>query len=127
MHIRLITTRSADEPSQVVDIPTQENPERPRLTFDPEWLAITRAFHSHLAIERIQPRLPDAEQANDMTKKEYNWVLNNVGDKEKRDGIKDVSDCQTFWMTAPGPGNNINKFRQRQCSSAVRLRVSLLT
>lgn len=98
---------------QIVDVPTDESPELPRFTFDPEWLAITRAFHSHLSVERAQSRSPDLAQTEDMVKKELTWVLDNVGNKEKCDGIKDIADCQTFWMTAPGPGTEGNRFRQR--------------
>ncbi|THH05145.1 hypothetical protein EW145_g5011 [Phellinidium pouzarii] len=99
---------------EVVDIPSEESPETPRFTFDPEWLAITRAFHPCLSTDRVQPHLPDVAQATQSVKRELEWVLQNVGDKEKHDGIKDVGDCQVFWPTAPGPGSEgPNKFRQR--------------
>ncbi|KAI5119537.1 hypothetical protein M0805_002559 [Coniferiporia weirii] len=98
---------------EVIDIPSSDSPEMPRLTFDPEWLAITRAFHTHLSTERAQLRLPEAAQAAQSVKRELEWVQRNVGDKEKCDGVKDVHDCQVFWPTAPGPGNEgPNKFMQ---------------
>lgn len=97
-----------------MDIPTEENPLPPRFEFDPEWLAITRAFHPHLSTGRAQPRLPDGLQAKDMVKKELDWVLENLGDKGSRSGLVEITDCQVFWPTAPGPGSEgANKFRQR--------------
>ncbi|KAH8117651.1 hypothetical protein DFH11DRAFT_1724631 [Phellopilus nigrolimitatus] len=97
---------------EVVEVPSVESPETPRLTYDPEWLAITRAFHPYLSTARAQPRLPDATRAAELVTKELEWVMENVGDKESRDGLKDIRDCQVFWPTAPGPGNEgPNRFR----------------
>ncbi|TDL21479.1 DBR1-domain-containing protein [Rickenella mellea] len=76
----------------------------PRLTFDPEWLAITRAFHPFLSTTQHQPRMPDEERARDMVRTEFEWVLENVGDKVEHDGLRDVDECQAFCATAPGPG-----------------------
>ncbi|TDL18927.1 DBR1-domain-containing protein [Rickenella mellea] len=99
---------------EVIDIPTtpvrprsgKDKPDSnaPRLTFDPEWLAVTRAFHPFLSTTRHQPRMPDEEQAREMVRTELEWVLANVGDKAERDGLRDVDECQVFWATAPGPG-----------------------
>ncbi|EJD06143.1 DBR1-domain-containing protein, partial [Fomitiporia mediterranea MF3/22] len=83
---------------EVVDVPCADSPETPRLMFDPEWLAITRAFHPYLSIERLQPRLPDTAEAKERVKQELEWVTRNISDR-------DVHDCQVFWPTAPGPGS----------------------
>lgn len=96
---------------QVIDVPTKEFSGTPLMTFDPEWLAITRAFHPHLSTNRTQPRLPDERQSKDMITKELDWVLHNVG--EKQDGIVNVTDVQTFWPTAPGSGDQTRKSAQR--------------
>lgn len=58
----------------------------------------------------MQPTLPDVAQAADSIKQELDWVRQHVSDKN-------VQDCQSFWMTAPGPSDpgseGQNKFRQR--------------
>ena len=85
----------------------------PKFEFDPEWLAIVRAFHPYLSTTHLQPSLPDAAQAADSLKKASDWVKQNVGDKS-------ILGCQTFWMTAPGPEDpgreGPNRFRQRSYS-----------
>jgi lariat debranching enzyme len=88
----------------------------PILTFDTEWLGITRAFHSYLSISREQPAFPSEGQAIAMVKKEIDWVMRNV---MKAEGTKRVDECQTFVPTAPGaeqekPGKAI--FQQRVSS-----------
>lgn len=77
------------------------------MTYDPEWLAITRAFHPFLSTSRSQPRLPDEEQAREMVQKEMEWLkaCGSVFDKEKQDSVREITECQTFWPTAPGPAN----------------------
>jgi lariat debranching enzyme len=111
---------------EIVDVPVPEvsstlepNPHRaqrpPRLTYDPEWLAITRAFHPFLSTERQQPKYPDEDAARLMIQKELEWVRSNV--KNKSDsvatGIRDVDDCQPFVMTAPGPGQEGDAMRKQ--------------
>lgn len=87
---------------EVVDIPTSSTSADLRLTFDPEWLAITRAFHPFFSSGRSQKAYPKPHQAQQTVEKELKWVRSNVGDN---DGIKAISDCQDFWPTAPGPGS----------------------
>lgn len=113
-------------------------PDTPRLSFDPEWLAITRAFHAQLSTVRAQPRLPNPKVAVDMVKRELEWVQSHIGATRKdgttageskpiiesssgtgpgsESGLKDVDECQVFWPTAPGPGSEGgHKFSQRAC------------
>jgi lariat debranching enzyme len=71
----------------------------PRLTYDPEWLAITRAFHPYLSTDYQQRPFPDERQARQMVEQELEWVRRNVG--KGGDGLVDVLDCQQFVMTAP--------------------------
>ena len=85
--------------------PKQDRP-RPRLTYDPEWLAITRAFHPFLSTDNTQPKYPDEDAARLMITKELDWVMSNVKNKsdDVATGIRDIDDCQPFVKTAPGPG-----------------------
>lgn len=97
------------------------NQPAPRLTYDPEWLAITRAFHPYLSTTRMQPIYPDEEAARKMIQEELEWVKNNIHNKNDAAGtgmgVRDVSDCQVFVMTAPGPGlEGSAKFQQRKSS-----------
>ncbi|KAF8966394.1 lariat debranching enzyme, C-terminal domain-containing protein [Flammula alnicola] len=84
---------------------------RPLLSFDPEWLAITRAFHPWLSTTRQQPPFPEEAEARALVAKELEWVKKNI--KTNEQGEIPVSDHQTFVMTAPGPGSEgAAKFRQ---------------
>ncbi|KLO19596.1 DBR1-domain-containing protein [Schizopora paradoxa] len=88
---------------EVVDVPaSQPSTDELRVTFDPEWLAITRAFHPFFSSGRSQKAYPKPHQSQQSVEKELKWVRNNVGDNE---GMKSISDCQVFWPTAPGPGS----------------------
>ncbi|TFK74614.1 DBR1-domain-containing protein [Pluteus cervinus] len=103
---------------EVVDIPTtipsslaEVQDVAPVLSYDPEWLAITRAFHPWLSLVRHQPALPDDEQLQALVKKELEWVNENIPKKLSEAML--VSDCQQFVQTAPGPGSEGSaKFQQ---------------
>jgi lariat debranching enzyme len=87
----------------------------PVLSFDPEWLAISRAFHPWLSTSKPQRSFPVEEEARTMIKEELEWVSKNV--PGKLDGAFLVSECQTFVPTAPGPGpahEGIPKNQQRE-------------
>lgn len=87
----------------------------PVLSFDPEWLAITRAFHPWLSTTYHQPSFPEEAEARALVAKELDWVKANVATNKW--GEIPVLDHQTFVMTAPGPGTEGgNKFKQRECS-----------
>ena len=93
---------------EVIDFPSEDVTDGPRLSLDPEWLAITRAFHSYLSTNRTQPRLPDPSEAAKAVESELQWVKDNVGEKS-------VAEVQTFCQTAAGPGfEGRNKFQQRK-------------
>lgn len=72
------------------------------LSFDPEWLAISRAFHPWLSTSRSQRPFPIEEEARTMIEQELEWVSKNV--PGKLGGTFSVSECQTFVPTAPGHG-----------------------
>ena len=99
----------------------------PRLTYDPEWLAITRAFHPYLSTERTQAQYPDESTARLMIQKELEWVKSNVKNKSANvaTGMRDVDDCQPFVMTAPGPGGEGGAIGQQREFSVFRPKVFL--
>lgn len=89
------------------------NEEGPTLSFDPEWLAITRAFHPWLSTTRHQPAFPDEAEARALVAQELKWVRENVPTNERGEML--VKECQSFATTAPGPGREGgDKFRQRR-------------
>lgn len=100
---------------QIVDIPEPKSfvergeGEPPVLTFDSEWLAITRAFNPFMSTIRNQSSYPDEAEARAAVERELKWVEENVlGSVGSGDGAvkeKRVEDCQTFVTTAPGPQN----------------------
>jgi hypothetical protein len=84
-----------------------------RLTFDPEWLAITRAFHPFMSTTLVQP-LPDESQVRQLIKKELEWIQQNIEKQDSMDGLVDIPVCQQFTMTASGPGEEGDNVHQ-QC------------
>ncbi len=86
------------------------------MTYDPEWLAITRAFNPYMSTSRYQLRYPDEAEARAAVAQELKWVeeniLTNVGENESnKRREKRVDDCQTFVLTAPGPQSPDRKVR----------------
>ena len=83
----------------------------PVLAFDPEWLAITRAFQPYFSTSRTQPAFPGETQAVASVRQELDWVMQHVGTRR-------VEECQTFSRTAPGPCAGEAKIgRQREWCS----------
>lgn len=103
---------------KVIDVQEPTDSERPLsnstplLRFDPEWLAITRAFHRYMSTSRSQPVYPDEAAARTAVAEELNWVKENI----VSGGVpRLVSDCQKFTMTAPAPGSEgADKKQQRE-------------
>ncbi|KAH7107032.1 DBR1-domain-containing protein [Auriculariales sp. MPI-PUGE-AT-0066] len=79
----------------------------PVLTFDPEWLAISRALHPFLSTSRAGLPLPSEETARGLVQRELDWVTANLGAQE----LKDV---QEFVQTAPSPIQKNKNLRQPQ-------------
>lgn len=98
---------------EVIDIAAPlSTTDAPLFAFDPEWLAICRAFHPWLSMTRQQPVFPEEAEARALVAQERAWVDANVKTDER--GSLPIGDCQTFAMTAPGPGSEgRNKLRQR--------------
>lgn len=71
------------------------------MTFDPIWLAITRAFHSQLSLVYQQQPLPsDSTIAKAIIDKELQWLQANL----PSGGRVPITDVQQFQQTAPYPG-----------------------
>jgi len=88
---------------EIVDVPTPSTSSSPpTLSYDPEWLAITRAFNPYMSTNRPPVTYPDEATARDAVQRELEWVKEHVfaGNVE----IKLVEDVQVFAKTAPGPG-----------------------
>ncbi|KAG1786642.1 Metallo-dependent phosphatase-like protein, partial [Suillus plorans] len=106
------------EEEEVIDVPTTSDESTmpgqrcvPKLTFDPEWLAISRAFHPFFSTRRRQADYPNEATARAMVAEEMEWVKSNVRNNEVDSsgvplpGIRTILDCQTFVQSAPGPGS----------------------
>lgn len=50
----------------------------PVLEFDPEWLAITRAFHPWFSTTHQQPPFPDETEARAAVATAMQWVVENL-------------------------------------------------
>lgn len=110
-------------PAQILSIPTPITTEPstpPSLTYDPAWLAITRAMHPFLSLSQRQTPLPPPEQLKELVRKEMAWVESEgLGWTEGGDGVGEgkmkIIDVQKFWRTAPtaeegggGPGESLS-------------------
>ena len=109
---------------QVVDVPVPDAfsaGDTPVVSFDPEWLAITRAFQPYLSVTRHQSSFPDEAQARELVDRETQWVMENVPKKLGVEAVSSpsswrVENCQTFVTTAPGPGTE-GRDRNKQRTS----------
>jgi len=109
---------------QFLDIPAPEpSPEGqlPRLTFDPHWLAISRAMHPFLSTEMHQPHLPLPDVQAAMVADELERIrqegllvpgaLDGAMDMTEppplvwEHGPVDIGRVQQFWPTAPPEGH----------------------
>ena len=91
------------------------------MTYDPLWLAITRAFHSSLPLTRdVARNLPfdDPSRAHALVTRELEWVRANVPER----GLASVAGVQLFEPTAPAqepgrPARKLSPNDQRACAS----------
>lgn len=90
--------------------PRPPSPQRsaPEFTYDLEWLAISRALHPYLSLQRAEIRLPSESQIKELVKKEMVWVMEHIGVGKR------ISDVQKFVLTAPGPSGGGNTGRGNQ-------------
>ncbi|KAJ7714479.1 lariat debranching enzyme, C-terminal domain-containing protein [Mycena maculata] len=95
---------------EVVDIPIPADAKgkgtAPRLTYDPEWLAISRAFHPFLSLTQVQRAFPPEEAARALVAEARTWITDDLRKREPEMDVEDleVTQVQEFGMTAPGPG-----------------------
>ncbi|KAG6835406.1 hypothetical protein H0H93_001784 [Arthromyces matolae] len=71
---------------------------RPKISFDPHWLAITRAFHPYMSLNRWTLPLPDEATLRASIQNELAWVKQNL--PRKLNGGWAVDECQKFVRTA---------------------------
>lgn len=88
----------------------------PRLTYDPHWLAITRALHPYLSLDVRQTPLPRPDQIDQLVQTELERIQregllvpgksNGHGQPQLvwEKGPIDVARVQKFWPTAPAQG-----------------------
>ncbi|KAJ7658950.1 lariat debranching enzyme, C-terminal domain-containing protein [Mycena rosella] len=78
----------------------------PRLTYDLEWLAISRAFHPFLALTQFQRAFPLEDAARALVAEARTWITDDLRAREPYLDAEDleVTQVQEFVMTAPGPG-----------------------
>ena len=104
---------------QFLDIPAPSpspNDRPPRLTYDPQWLAITRAFHSFLSLDVRPIPLPGPDQLDDLVRSEVERIEREgllVPGDTSGEGVPQlvhergpvhVERVQRFWPTAPTHG-----------------------
>ncbi|KAG6899323.1 hypothetical protein C0993_011225 [Termitomyces sp. T159_Od127] len=87
-----------DIPSPAFDTTKSNRRPKPEISFDPHWLAITRAFHPMLSVGEEQVPLPDELEARASVERELKWVNDHV--PKKLNGRWAVKDCQQFVKTA---------------------------
>lgn len=86
---------------EIVDVPEPDpKSSTPVLAFDPEWLAITRAFHSYMSTSPQQPPFPDEATAREAVARELTWVRDKL--LSTRENVV-IQDMQSFVITAPAP------------------------
>lgn len=108
---------------EIIDTPSPQDHSPPKLTYDIEWLAISKAMHPLLSTDRktnIQPRINMAQR---WVEKELEWVKEKIinlkrsaattNDPTNQDNEElEVETIQQFVMTASGPNRNINPRQQ---------------
>ncbi|KAF9446167.1 DBR1-domain-containing protein [Macrolepiota fuliginosa MF-IS2] len=91
---------------EVVDVsmPLSTTPSTspPVLEFDPEWLAVTRAFHPWFSTTHHQAPFPDEAEARAAVSTATQWVLENLQKNDPTRALL-VDEVQIFAPTAPAP------------------------
>lgn len=82
-----------------------------KLTFDPGWLAVVRAFNPYMALTQNQHgSYPEHQAAAEAVSRELEWIKQNLPEC----GHQDINDVQTFAMTATGPTPETQKAKGLQ-------------
>jgi len=99
---------------EVVDIPTKEEgsstegPATVVLSYDPEWLAITRAFQPYLSRKREQAAYPEPDAARAAVAHEWDWVHTHALSKLGAECCVDA--CQRFVQGVDGAHQQTDAF-----------------
>ena len=94
-----------------MDIDTPETSSPPKLKFDPEWLAIVRVFDSYMTLTEDQHgSYPEHKPAIEAVSRELEWVKQHLPEG----GHQEISNVQTFVMTATGPTPETQKAKGQQ-------------
>ncbi|KAJ7489518.1 lariat debranching enzyme, C-terminal domain-containing protein [Mycena latifolia] len=104
--IPIPSSSPADSPAPTNDKGKGKASTVPRLTYDLEWLAISRAFHPFLALTQFQRAFPTEEAARALVADARTWITDDLRAREPSLDAEDleVTQVQEFVMTAPGPG-----------------------
>lgn len=92
---------------QVIDVPAPSASSPPTLSYDPEWLAITKAFNPYMSVVHRSIDYPDETAVRQAVEREFEWVQKRVFSTPEggnTNSTKLVEDVQVFSKTAPGPG-----------------------
>lgn len=92
---------SVPSPSSSQSSPNNPPHPMPTFAFDTEWLAISRALHPYLSLQRSEIPFPNDEALKEMVKKEMEWMRSNMEAVKDGKNVR-VEDIQKFVMTAVG-------------------------
>lgn len=100
---------------------------RPKLFFDPHWLAIVRATAPFLSLEQRPKPFPPLAELTAETEKAYDWVKANVG--PNGDGLVEVDEVMKFLRTAPTQEEweRDGMIQMRECYGAVPIPSSVVS
>lgn len=94
-----------------MDVDTLETSSPPKLTFDPEWLAVIRTFDPYMVLTQNQHgSYPEPQTAAEAVSRELEWVKQNL----PQGGHQDINNIQTFAMTATGPTSETQRAKRQQ-------------
>ena len=86
----------------VASCPAPDLKQKLTLSYDPEWLAVTRVFNPYLSRRKIQWPLPGTDDARQRVARELKWVTAAFPTPEDLE----VERVQQFVKTVPGPMEN---------------------
>lgn len=100
-----------------IDIPMANKPDKPILTYDPEWLAITKAFHEDFSTGEEMPKwTTDPYVAERRVAEARIWVRDNIGDGDWF-GTKELTSVQKFERVQPdAPEGQGPSSLEKQCT-----------
>jgi lariat debranching enzyme len=91
------------------------------LCYDPEWLAITRAFQPYLSLEHKQATYPSPDDARAAVSREWEWVHAHIPPKLNLDASGNawrVDACQRLVVRPPPEGGTSIGHPDREGNSA---------